>query len=126
MSRVDFGVLAMGVFVGYLLGLALLQTRSLNIKAAITVVGAALSGAPVVFMNGLGDSRWIYPVGLLLGLLFVRIPGARRAIAHKWVTNRPDEKALGWFAWFDIAVITLASLAALAYALLIPSGVAKK
>ena len=49
-----FGVLALGMFVGFLLGLGL-EHSGKNLKSVLTVLGAALGGGPILFMEGLGQ-----------------------------------------------------------------------
>jgi hypothetical protein len=59
------GVLCLGSFVGFLLGLGLLRSTP-SLRAALTVVGAALGGIPVAFLAGTGQ-KWLYPLGYLPG-----------------------------------------------------------
>lgn len=66
----EFGILLLGIFVGSILGFGLA-------KAAITVLGSALGGGPILFVNGVGAEKWTYPVGLVLGLLVIRLWFAR-------------------------------------------------
>jgi hypothetical protein len=108
------GAWALGIFVGWLLGYALLNSKP-GLKAALTVLGAALGGGPILFLSDAGDAKWIYPIGLLLGLLMVRIPGARTAIANKYSNPSKHNQVHGWFAWTDILVISGAAAAALIY-----------
>ena len=98
------GVLALGGFIGFILGFALLAVlKNVTVKAAIAVVGCALGTAPLAFMTDLGPERWMYPIGLVLGLLIVRMYRARSDIARKMVDNGGDAKSsvylLGLTSW---------------------------
>jgi len=64
----ETGILALGLFVGGVLGWGLVNAKG-SLKAGLTVLGAALGGGPVLFMAASGDARWSYPIGLILGLL---------------------------------------------------------
>lgn len=70
------GVFGLGLFVGYLLALGLKQSKP-TLRAVLTVLGAALGGVPVAFLAGAG-SKWIYPLGLLGGLLILRLDRRRK------------------------------------------------
>jgi len=109
------GVLALGIFIGFLLGYALLQSRP-TVKAAITVIGAALGGAPVVFVRDAGTAKWFYPIGLVLGLFLVRAFSARSAIALKYDKPTPKNKVHGYFAWLDLFGMVVLIAAAFVYA----------
>ena len=76
----ELGVLALGLFVGSLIGFGLLGKRA-SVKVIITAIGAALSGSPVLFMIKLDAERWVYPIGLALGLLMFRLKEARNVVA---------------------------------------------
>ena len=95
------GVLALGVFIGFLLGFVLLQSKP-TVKAAITVIGGALGGTPIAFMKDVGAAKWFYPIGLLVGLFFVRVPRAREAIGLKYDDPTPKNNVHGYFAWLDL------------------------
>lgn len=118
-SEPKLGVLALGGFVGWLLGFGLANSRR-GLRAAITVLGAALGGGPVLFMADAGDAKWWYPVGLLLGLLATRAMEARVAIARKYGRPSKEEVVHGWFAWLDLLVIFGSISAALIYVLISP------
>jgi hypothetical protein len=79
MSELKVGVLVLGGFVGFLLGLGLFRSKNVTLKGVITIVGAALGGAPVLFMNGVGRDKWMYPIGLVIGLVWNRMFEARSA-----------------------------------------------
>ncbi|HVT59473.1 MAG TPA: hypothetical protein VHR45_13860 [Thermoanaerobaculia bacterium] len=58
------GVKSPGVAVE--LGFGLMRS-GLTLKAVLTVMSAALGGAPVLFMSGT-RAKWMFPLGLLTGL----------------------------------------------------------
>lgn len=95
----EFGVLFLGIFIGSILGYGLFKSGG-NLKAALTVVGAALGGGPIVFMENIQDARWAYPIGLILGLLVLRGFQARREIL-----DARQKKGKRVFAWIDLVVI---------------------
>lgn len=116
MDEQRIGILALGVFVGFLLGLGLVKSGT-TLKAAITVVGAALGGAPVIFMSD-AEGRWLYPLGLLVGLLWIRVANARTEIAEH--SSRPSKKRaiFGNFAWVDMTAVVLVTALGAWYAFL--------
>ncbi len=65
------GVICLGLFVGLLLGLGIGHTR-VTVRTALTLLGAALGGAPIAFL-GSATAKWLYPTGLLAGLLSARL-----------------------------------------------------
>jgi hypothetical protein len=97
------GVLFLGMFVGFILGMTLFSSNSLTLKIASSVVSAALAGAPVAFMSGLTFERWMYPIGLVLGLAWVRMFSIRTQKA-----SRSSQTRL--FAWLDMLAIIGATL----------------
>jgi len=98
------GVLSLGVFVGFIFGWVLSTSANLNIKVATAIISAALAGGPVMFMEGLGHEKWMYPIGLLLGLAWIRAGfSARLQVQDENVKVRV-------FAWFDIAAVIGATL----------------
>jgi hypothetical protein len=100
------GVFCMGGFVGFILGWILLSTTNLTVKVGAAVISAALAGAPVIFMDGLAFQRWMYPIGLVLGLAWTRIFSARVHSNHRSRRART-------LAWLDIAAIVGATLVVL-------------
>jgi peptidoglycan/LPS O-acetylase OafA/YrhL len=84
-----------GLFVGFLLVNALYNSKKIRLRATITLIGAALGGVPIFFINGLSYARWMYPIGLVLGMLPVSIVGAQ--------TKGPNVQNL--IIWFDLVVI---------------------
>jgi len=112
------GVLCLGVFVGFLLGFGLTRSKP-TLRAALTVVGAALGGAPVAFLTTV-QYRWLYPIGLLTGLIWVRIANIRIAAdtrSHTYNLHAHTRLA----AWVDVALIILVSVAVI-YAVIAPPG----
>jgi hypothetical protein len=109
------GLLSLGLFVGFLLGFGLWKSGP-TLKAVLTVLGAALGGAPVVFMRGTSD-KWMYPIGLLIGLMFIRVIGARDAIARSASQPTKAGKIHGLFAWIDLLVIAIITIGAAVYAI---------
>jgi hypothetical protein len=91
----NIGAVAVGVFVGLLIGFGL-NNRSATTQAIISAIGVALAGAPVAFL-GATVAKWFYPLGLIAGVLFGRKP------------ERPDASAAG-----GALVLSAAILAALA------------
>lgn len=63
------GVLSLGLFVGVLLVFGLFSSGN-TLSQALTVVGTALGGAPVVFLSGT-NQKWLYPIGLIFGFFLV-------------------------------------------------------
>jgi hypothetical protein len=112
------GVLCLGSFVGFLLGFGLMKSNP-SLRAALTVVGAALGGAPVAFLAGT-EQKWLYPVGLLTGLLWVRVAGAR---VSKVAAPQPEHQSARdglLLAWLDIVVIVVITGAVLLYTVVLP------
>jgi len=90
------GVYFLGLFVGFLLATAALAPKKLSMKAAITLIGSALGGAPILFMRGLTLEKWMYPIGLVTGMLWIRIYRARR---HRSLNE------MGLLVWIDMVAI---------------------
>ena len=49
----EFGVLCLGIFVGGILAFSLSKSDG-NLKTAIAIIGAALGGAPMLFIEDVG------------------------------------------------------------------------
>jgi len=64
LSEERLGVIALGSFVGVLLAIGLLRSGP-TLKTVLTVIGAALGGAPVLFLSGTAE-KWLYPIALLI------------------------------------------------------------
>lgn len=107
------GVLFLGGFVGFLLGLTIQFSHGASIKLITAVLGAALGGAPIALMDDLSFQRWMYPIGLVIGVLWVRMVSARSTI----VTRPKKEAQLAWYvAWADVIAIVGVTAAAVASA----------
>ena len=52
------------------------------------------------------------------GLLYLRLPGARLAIAEKYSDSSPSVQVTGYFAWLDLIVIAAVSIGAIVYSLM--------
>jgi hypothetical protein len=105
------GVLFLGGFVGLILSLALTFSKKLTYKAVAAVLGAALAGAPIAFMGGLAHQRWMYPVGLVLGLLFVRMITARKDIVYALQALEKKGDSRAQRVHLAMAVLDMAAIA---------------
>lgn len=102
------GVLFLGGFVGLLLGLTIRFAQNPTLKFVIGIIGAALGGAPVLFMGGLEHQKWTYPVGLVVGLLWIRVLNARTIVATR---PKKSERPAWYLAWADtLAVLTVTTI----------------
>jgi hypothetical protein len=98
------GVLFLGGFVGLLLGLTLQIPKSQSLKTVVAIIGAALGATPVAFMQGLAYEKWMYPVGLVVGLLWIRVISARSLLA----TMPEQSDRVAWYlAWADTAAVII-------------------
>lgn len=97
------GVLFLGMFVGFVLGTVLTSAAGTSVKIAGAVISAALAGAPVAFMSGLAFERWMYPIGLVVGLAWTRMLTARKHALS-------SSKRTAIFAWIDMIAIAGATL----------------
>ena len=70
-----FGILFLGIFVGVVLAVGL-QRSGGTLRAGITALGVALGAGPVAFIQDVGNARWMYPVGLVVGLLVIPLASA--------------------------------------------------
>ena len=103
--------LIVGLIVGYILNTALTRTEG-NVKATVALVGAALGGAPFVFLNEVDPlSLANYPLGLLVGMLIPRFIAAREQIV-KDETKAKAKKV----AWIDIVFISAFTIGAFLFA----------
>jgi hypothetical protein len=82
------GVLALGLFVSYLLALGLEHSKP-NLRVVITVIGVALTGAPVAFLAQ-AMSKWAYPLGLLSGIAAYRVVTLLGGLANLNEGPRPS------------------------------------
>jgi hypothetical protein len=96
------GVLFLGGFVGFILGGTLRLTNVIPVKVAVSILGAALGGVPVAFMSGLTYQKWMYPIGLVFGLLWIRVVYARY--------EKQGRSRVLILAWIDVIAIISATL----------------
>ena len=85
------GIFCLGLIVGLIAGLVLFKAKSVGLKFAAGVVSLMLSGLPIAFLPGGSWLRFVYPIGLLMGVLSLRLinsrvdlppdPGTRRTMA---------------------------------------------
>ena len=83
-SEERLGVVALGSFVGVLLAVGLLRSGP-TLKAVLTVIGAALGGAPVLFLSGTTE-KWLYPIALLVAFCIgaaIQALFSKRTISQK-------------------------------------------
>lgn len=109
------GVLFLGGFVGFLLGLVVLSTEKLSLKLAVSVVGSALGGAPVLFMGELSHEKWMYPIGLVVGFLWVRLISARQAIGRRPKSADRPNWLIAWLDTIGILLVTTGVVLASAF-----------
>ena len=102
----EFGILCLGIFVGAILGYGLVKAGG-ELKAALTVVGAAVGGAPILFIQDIGGARFTDPVGLVLGLLVIRLRSARETVIDKRISR--TKRAVAWMDTIVIIAVTLAA-----------------
>ena len=76
-----------------------------NLKSGLTVLGAALGGGSILFMEGIQDARWSYPIGLILGLLTLRAFQARAEILDG--RQKRGKRILAWIDLFVIVGVTV-------------------
>lgn len=93
------GLLALGVFVGTLLCIAVRKTTDWSdaVKVAVAIIGAALSGTVLIFIEDKmgvtsGDAIFMYPVGLAWSLLWLY---ADQAIENVRSDNG-NQRIVGW------------------------------
>ena len=104
------GILFLGGFVGFLLSLTVKLSAPPTVRSIVQVIGAALGGAPMLFMQDAGSAIWAYPVGLVLGLIW-----ARRAVTAKARRHGRGAKPSGWGDLLLPAVVSVAVVAAFAF-----------
>jgi len=108
----EMGVLALGLFVGGVLGWGLVKANG-HLRAGVAVLGAALGSGPVLFMRSVGDARWAYPIGLILGLVALYAFRARSELFD--VRHSKGERL---FAFAELCLIMGTTLAAAVYSAL--------
>jgi hypothetical protein len=105
------GVLFLGLFIGGVLALSIRSSGTkgrgdINARKIRFIIAAALSGAPVLLMKGLDYEKWMYPIGLVIGLSLLRVIAARDVIS----AGRDDSERNRFahiFAWIDMLGISL-------------------
>ncbi|CAK8718621.1 hypothetical protein LDFHOB_08015 [Candidatus Electronema aureum] len=105
----ELGILFLGLFTGGLLGLGLSNTKA-NLRAVITAIGAGLGSGPLLFIKSSGNAIWSYPIGLVMGMLWLRLLYARDECSD----NRRRLSYRIW-AWIDIFVIISVTIASVIY-----------
>jgi hypothetical protein len=107
------GVFFFGGFIGVVLGSVWRKTSKPTIKFAIALIGAAITGAPFAFLQGLGAEIWMYPVGIVAGLFWSRLGDVRNAIAK-------GRASVGDSAWYvaiaEAVLVVAATLGAILFA----------
>jgi hypothetical protein len=107
------GVLCLGGLVGFLLAWGLAASKP-TLKAIITVIGAGLGGAPVAFLAASGH-RWLYPIGLLVGFLWVRAGALYRAGELERRANFPAVRPMPARVVATISAMVVITIVVLAY-----------
>lgn len=72
------GIMSLGMFIGVLVSLVVFTQKTINLKLVTGVIGLVLSGVPTVFLPLGSAVRFVYPIGLLLGVLGARLILGRR------------------------------------------------
>lgn len=93
------GLLTLGVFVGTLIGISVKKTTdwSDSVKVIVGLIGAAFSGVVFGFIEkmlgtNLGDSLFMYPVGLTWSLIWIEAEQAVKNVR----SNNFSQKIIGW------------------------------
>ena len=110
------GLLALGMFVGTLISIAVRQTTNWSdtIKVVVGMLGAALSGTVFTFIEkllgtSLGAALFMYPVGLAWSLLWLYADQAVENVLGKDI----NQKIVGWLHIVGMVLGTLLVLALL-------------
>jgi hypothetical protein len=93
------GIFFLGCFFGFLTSLAVDFSSNVNLKVISAFVCALLAGALVFFIPGLAVQKWMYPIGLVIGFLPVRIVRAKNSESSYWVKH----------VWLDTILILIFS-----------------
>ena len=80
----------LGCFFGFLTSLAVEFSSNVYLKVTSALVCALLAGVLVFFVPGSAVQKWMYPIGLVIGFLPVRIVRAKNSessyrVKHVWV-----------------------------------------
>src|SRR5262245_24883557 len=80
LTRTLIGIFFLGCFFGFLTSLAVDFASNANLKVISAFVCALLAGALVFFIPGLAVQKWMYPIGLVIGFLPIRIVRAKSTV----------------------------------------------
>jgi hypothetical protein len=118
MFEEPLGVICLGALVGFLLGIGLASSRH-TLRAVLTILGAALGGAPVAFIAA-SEHRWLYPVGLLLGFLWVRTASLWKTISTALSSRGSSKQRISAIVAFELAFVFCLTCLAVAYIVVMP------
>ena len=62
-------------------------SSNVNLKIISTLICASLAGVLVFFVPGLALQKWMYPIGLVIGFLPIRIVRAKNSESSYWVKH---------------------------------------
>lgn len=115
------GMFSMGAFVGGILnyGLAHIADNKTFLKISTAILGAAFSGVVFVFLQFLLPEHanlekyvFMYPVGLLLALLWLQVP---ESINNRIAAGRTSLRVVGWIHFISVTLITILILSLLIF-----------
>lgn len=101
------GVLCLGGFVGYLVGYTWVKDKKPTPKTVGATIAAALSGAPLAFLDGIGDERWFYPVGLVVGFIWSWLSQALAILSSKTSETNPNARTVSALSVAVMSVVTI-------------------
>lgn len=104
----SIGTAAVGIIVGLVVGLLVVNTRKWQLKFATGVLGVIFAGAATKFLEAGKPSRFLYPVGVLVGLIVIRLSHLRREAPE----GRPQRLVSALEALLLLAVILGAGILA--------------
>ena len=73
------GLFFLGCFFGFLTSLAVNFSSNVNLKVISASICGLLTGALVFLVPGSAVQKWMYPIGLVIGFLSVRIARVRNS-----------------------------------------------
>jgi hypothetical protein len=103
------GLFFLGCFFGFLASLAVNFSSNVNLKVINASICGLLTGALVFLVPGSAVQKWMYPIGLVIGFLSVRIVAVRNSECSYWVKHVWVETILTLI--FTSVVIFCATLA---------------
>ncbi len=123
---ISLGLFALGIYIGAIVSYVMLKSKDMTAAAAATgMIGAAMSGAPVVFADSfvpdaMQPALAMYPLGLAVALMSVFLSAAQDNISQPGVAKKDRS---GWRCTLGIAHAVGAALvyAIVAGVLFIPS-----